>query len=83
MEQKRNIKIWHRVVAFLLGYLAAGFTFELLPILLAYPTGALRGITGSPVFSIELLRAVALIAAIAVWIIVYSACVRSWGKVAE
>jgi hypothetical protein len=83
MEQKRYIKIWHRVLALFLGYLAAGFTYVYLPILFAHPTGALRGITGSPVFSIEMLQAVATIAAIAAWIFIYSACVRSWGKVAE
>jgi hypothetical protein len=80
MDQKSPIKFWHRVGALLLGYLAAALTYELLQIVLAYPIGALSGATGSPHFSLEIIRGVAALAAIVIWIIVYLTCIRIWSK---
>jgi hypothetical protein len=53
-------------VALLLGYVAAGITYTFIPIVLAYPTGMLRGATQSPFFSIEMLNGVATFAGIIV-----------------
>jgi hypothetical protein len=78
MEQKSRIKVWHRVVAFLVGYVAAGLAYEVLPIALAYPAGALRGMTGSDVFSLDVLTGIATVAAIVVCILVYRSCIRNW-----
>ena len=65
-EQKSHIKVWHHVGAFLVGYLAAGFTYAAVPFALAYPTGALRGATGSDFFSFELVKGIASVAAVVV-----------------
>jgi hypothetical protein len=80
MEQKTRNKWWHHVVALLLGYVAAGITYTFIPIVLAYPTGMLRGATQSPFFSIEMLDGLAMFAGIIVWIFVYVSCIRSWRK---
>jgi hypothetical protein len=80
VEHKSGIKLWHRVVALLLGYAAAGITYEVLQILLAYPTGYLRAATRIELFSLETLRVVAALVAVGIWIVVYRSCVRGWGK---
>jgi hypothetical protein len=78
MEPKKDIKLWHRAVALLVGYVAAGITFELLPIILAYPFGMLHARTQSELFSFDVTKGLATIAAIAMWIAVYVYCVRNW-----
>ena len=80
MNQKRPIKVWHRVVAFLVGYVAAGITFAFLPMVLAYPFGRLTAGTLSPREGISLLQALAAFAAIGAWIFVYRYCIRNWWK---
>lgn len=63
--------------ALLLGYLAAGLTYVVLPILLAYPTGMLSVWAGFSL--VTFLYALVTIASLAVWIGVYVHCVRRWG----
>lgn len=63
--------------AFLLGYLAAGLTYVVLPIVLAYPTGMLSALAGTSL--VPILYALVVIAALAVWIGVYVHYVRRWG----
>lgn len=64
--------------AFLLGYLAAGLTYVVLPIVLAYPTGMLSALAGISLVSI--LYALVTLASFAVWIGVYIHFVRRWGR---
>ena len=63
-----------------LGYVVAGITYVFLPIILAYPTGVLRGATGSAAFSKEMIGGVSTIAAFAVWILVSVHYIRKWRK---
>jgi len=79
MEQTGHVKWWHRVLAFLLGYVTAGISYELFKILLAYPAGRLCATTGD-FCSFPLLQGIAAVLALATWIIVYVNCVRSWSK---
>jgi hypothetical protein len=80
VEKKSGNKWWHYVVALLLGYVAAGITYELAQIVLAYPAGMFSAATGSAVFSLDVLRAVAGLVAIGVWVLVYRRFVRNWGR---
>ncbi|HEV2098439.1 MAG TPA: hypothetical protein VGR45_05880 [Stellaceae bacterium] len=64
--------------AFLLGYLAAGLTYVVLPIVLAYPTGMLSALADTSLVSI--LYALVTLASFAVWIGVYIHFVRRWGR---
>ena|SRR6516225_92844 len=74
MEQKSSSQWWHHVVALLLGYVAAGITYEIIPLVLAYPVGMLSVATRSSFFSLCVLRGVGTLAAIVVWVIVYRRC---------
>ena len=71
MEQKSSSQWWHHVVALLLGYVAAGITYEIIPLVLAYPVDMLSVATRSSFFSLGVLRGVGTLAAIVVWLIVY------------
>lgn len=64
--------------AFLIGYLAAGLTYVVLPIVLAYPTGMLSALAGTSLVS--LLYTLVALASFAVWIGAYSHFVRRWGR---
>jgi hypothetical protein len=64
------------VGAFLLGYLAAGVTYVVVPILLAYPTGMLSAHAGTSL--VPILYALVVIASLAVWIGVYVHYVKRW-----
>ena len=64
------------VGALLLGYIAAGLTYVVLPILLAYPTGMLSALAGFSL--VPFLYALVGIASLAVWIGVYVHYVRRW-----
>lgn len=66
------------VGALLLGYLAAGLTYVVLPILLAYPTGMLSAMAGMSL--VPFLYALVVIASFAVWIGVYVHYVKKWGQ---
>ena len=66
------------VGAFLIGYLAAGLTYVVLPILLAYPTGRLSALAGTSL--VPILYGLVTIASFAVWIGVYVHFVRRWGR---
>jgi hypothetical protein len=66
------------VGAFLLGYAAAGLTYVVLPILLAYPTGMLSALAGTSL--VPILYALVVIASLSVWIGVYVHFVRRWGR---
>ena len=83
MEQKGRIGFRRAIGALALGYVAAGITYVFLPIILAYPTGMLRGATGSAAFSTETIRGVSAIAAFAVWILVSVHYFRKWRKKPE
>ena len=77
MEQKKPVKWWHRVVAFLVGYVAAGITFEALLILFA---PLLSGRHGGLSLSPDVVNGIVAIPAIAVWALVYVYCMRNWWK---
>lgn len=64
--------------AFLVGYLAAGLTYVVLPIVLAYPTGMLSALAGTSLVS--LLYVLVTLASFAVWIGVYIHFVRRWAR---
>ena len=64
------------VGALLLGYLAAGLTYVVLPILLAYPTGMLSALAGFSL--VPFLYALVVIASFAVWVGVYIHYVKRW-----
>ena len=64
--------------AFLVGYLAAGLTYVVLPIVLAYPTGMLSALAGTSL--VGLLYVLVTLASFAVWIGVYIYFVRRWGR---
>jgi hypothetical protein len=64
------------VGAFLLGYLAAGLTYVVLPILLAYPTGLLSALAGTSL--VPILYALVVIASLSVWLGVYVHYVKRW-----
>jgi len=64
------------VGAFLVGYLAAGLTYVVLPIVLAYPTGMLSALAGTSL--VPILYALVVIASLSVWIAVYIYYVRRW-----
>ena len=66
------------VGALLVGYLAAGLTYVVLPIVLAYPTGMLSALAGFSL--VPFLYALVGIASLAVWIAVYIHYVRRWGR---
>lgn len=66
------------VGALLVGYLAAGLTYVVLPIVLAYPTGMLSALAGFSL--VPFLYALVTIASVAVWIGVYVHYVRRWGR---
>lgn len=66
------------VGALLLGYLAAGLTYVVLPIVLAYPTGMLSAWAGFSL--VPFLYALVTIASLAVWIGVYVHYVRRWAS---
>lgn len=78
-QKKSHNRRWHHVVALLLGYVAAGITYELMQIVLAYPTGMLSGATGSWVFSLDMIRVVAGLVAVGAWVVVYRRFVQHWG----
>jgi hypothetical protein len=80
VEKSPHNKWWHHVVALLLGYVAAGITYEVVQIVLAYPTGMRSAATGSTVFSLDIIRAVAALVGIGVWVLVYRRCIQNWGK---
>jgi len=62
--------------ALVVGYLAAGLTYVVLPIVLAYPTGMLSALAGFSL--VPFLYALVGIASFAVWIAVYIHYVRRW-----
>ncbi len=64
--------------ALVVGYLAAGLTYVVLPIVLAYPTGMLSALAGFSL--VPFLYALVGIASFAVWIAVYVHYVRRWGR---
>jgi hypothetical protein len=64
--------------ALLVGYLAAGLTYVVLPIVLAYPTRMLSALAGTPL--VGPLYALVTLASFAVWIGVYIHFVRRWGR---
>lgn len=63
--------------ALVLGYLAAGLTYVVLPLLLAYPTGMLSALAGFSL--VPFLYALVVIASFAVWIGVYIHFIKKWG----
>jgi len=62
--------------ALVVGYLAAGLTYVVLPIVLAYPTGMFSALAGFSL--VPFLYALVGIASFAVWIAVYIHYVRRW-----
>jgi hypothetical protein len=71
MEEKGRITVWRFVGAVALGYLAAGVTYVVLPIILAYPAGML----GLPWSAFE---AVYTLASLGVWVFVSGYCIGKW-----
>jgi len=64
------------VGALVVGYLAAGLTYVVLPIVLAYPTGMLSALAGFSL--VPFIYALVTIASLSVWIGVYVHYVRRW-----
>jgi len=76
MEQKKRVKWWHRVVAFLVGYVAGGIAYVAIPDLLAILFTAM----GNFPLSLEAVRSIGAFVGICIWILVYRYCIRNWWK---
>lgn len=80
MEEKKRIGFWRILAAIALGYLACGITYNLLPIIIAYPVGMLTATTVDPAAALELIKGFSGLASIAVWILVSVKLINGWRK---
>jgi hypothetical protein len=82
LEQRAPTKFWHKVVAFLIGYVAAGIVYVILEQLLGLTYVLAFGMTGLSSLSFtdvrNFIRAAAGLVAIYVWVKVYRYCVANW-----
>ncbi len=85
MEQKAPIEVWHRVVAFLMGYLAAGLVFILVRELLSLGIVMAIYASGTHVpFSATHVRdfsnVIAALVGVFYWVKAYKYCIANWWK---
>jgi hypothetical protein len=84
MEQRTPVKFWHKVVAFLVGYVAAGVVYVALEQLLGLTYALAFGMTGLSSLSFtdvrNFIRVASGLIAIYVWVKVYRYCVANWWK---
>jgi hypothetical protein len=84
MEQSAPTKFWHKVVAFLIGYVAAGVAYVILEQLVGLTYALAFGMTGLSPFSFadarNFIRVAAGLGAIYAWVKVYRYCVENWWK---
>ena len=84
MEQTAHVKFWHKVVAFIVGYVAAGMAYVVLEQFLAFGYVFLSSKSGSSAFSAadarSFIRFAAGVLAIYVWVKTYKYCTMNWWK---